>query len=658
MTEQDKQATEQTQPTPKKRTAAKRTAKTQDAVPEIVADTASQETAVKPKRRVVRKKATAETSALETPAPAVADHAAGQEEPVVKKRVYRRKKTVEPPEGTDTTAAAVEASEPKAPVKRRVTRKKTDDRAPEAVVPSMEEPAAETAVKKRVYRRKTAVAPAAEAVAETTPAPSAAKQQSPKRRTPRKKAAETEAAPETLPKAENTAVPEAPKRKRTYVRKKAVIAPEAVPEAAPASEESAAIAETEPKAVENVASPVKPKRTRTPRAAKSAAVSVPAQEEIVDETPVAQSLLEGKLFDPKVVSRGKAAQKKQELAQSEKLHKVLADMGLGSRRDMEQLILEGRITVNAEPAHLGQRVMPGDIVRLNGKIVKRMQSAGGKPKIPRVLVYHKPTGEIVSMDDPQGRPTVFDNLPKVNGGRWIVVGRLDFNTEGLLLFTTSGELANRLMHPRYRIEREYLVRAAGLMTDEAREALTTGVELEDGPAAFSLLEDKGGENLNRWYLVRISEGRNREVRRMFAAVGLTVSRLIRVRYGAVRLPADLLRGQKVELKPQWVEAWMSELASQQPPQTSRGPKAKRDGHASKGKSSSRGQYNKGNNKNWQPDPMTSTVQYIASGMLGMADHAYGKALAQASRPEPPKGNFKGPRPGAARRPAFKKSGRR
>ena len=209
-----------------------------------------------------------------------------------------------------------------------------------------------------------------------------------------------------------------------------------------------------------------------------------------------------------------------------------------------------------------RRIMPGDIIRMNGRVVKRMP-ASAKPKTPRVLVYHKPAGEIVSMDDPQGRPTVFDHLPKITGARWIAVGRLDFNTEGLLLFTTSGDLANRLMHPRYQIEREYAVRAAGVMTDEAKKALTEGVMLEDGPAAFSMLEEKGGDNLNKWYLVRISEGRNREVRRMFAAVGLTVSRLIRVRYGAVHLPADLAKGQKRELQPEWVQAWMADLKQQE-----------------------------------------------------------------------------------------------
>ena len=314
-----------------------------------------------------------------------------------------------------------------------------------------------------------------------------------------------------------------------------------------------------------------------------------------DAPAIDAELCSAQIFDPKVLAQGKAAKKNELVKQSEKLHKVLADLGLGSRRDMEQLIVEGRISVNSEPAY---------------------------------LVYHKPAGQIVSMRDPQGRPSVFENLPKISGARWIAVGRLDFNTEGLLLFTTSGELANRLMHPRYEIEREYAVRAAGVMTDEAKELLTTGVELEDGPARFSMLEEKGGDNLNRWYLVRISEGRNREVRRMFAAVGLTVSRLIRVRYGAVRLPADLERGATRELKPDWVQAWMAQLASVEgkgkPSVGKKLPPKK--GPARKGA----GAKNFNRKPERIPDPMMSTVNYIASGSLGAAQGAYGRALARAN----------------------------
>ncbi len=226
-----------------------------------------------------------------------------------------------------------------------------------------------------------------------------------------------------------------------------------------------------------------------------------------------------------------------------KLHKVLAEAGLGSRRDMEELIIAGRVSVNGEPAHIGQRILPTDQVRINGKLVQRKVSS----KPPRVLIYHKQAGEIVSSSDPEGRATVFDRLPNMKTGKWLAVGRLDFNTEGLLLFTTSGDLANRLMHPRYGIEREYAVRTLGELGEGLRQKLLSGVELDDGPASFNKIADGGGEGVNKWYRVTISEGRNREVRRMFEAVGLTVSRLIRTRYGALTLPSNLKRGRWEEL---------------------------------------------------------------------------------------------------------------
>lgn len=226
-----------------------------------------------------------------------------------------------------------------------------------------------------------------------------------------------------------------------------------------------------------------------------------------------------------------------------KLHKVLADAGVGSRREMEDLILAGRVSVNGEPAHIGQRVEPNDQVRVNGKILQRR----GFTKPPRVLLYHKPAGEIVSNDDPEQRATVFDRLPQVKNARWIAIGRLDFNTEGLLVFTTSGDLANRLMHPRFAQERQYAVRCIPPLSDEARQLLSEGVVLEDGPAKFERIEDAGGDGANHWYHVVISEGRNREVRRMFEAVGTTVSRLIRVRYGDIELPRTLKRGRWVEV---------------------------------------------------------------------------------------------------------------
>ncbi|WP_395007883.1 pseudouridine synthase [Undibacterium sp.] len=226
-----------------------------------------------------------------------------------------------------------------------------------------------------------------------------------------------------------------------------------------------------------------------------------------------------------------------------KLHKVLAEAGLGSRRDMEELIIAGRVSVNGEPAHIGQRILPQDQVRINGKLIQRKVSK----KPPRVLIYHKPAGEIVSTSDPEGRASVFDSLPQMKVGKWLAVGRLDYNTEGLLLFTTSGDLANRLMHPRYGIEREYAVRTLGDLEEGMRQKLLAGVELEDGLAQFSKISDGGGEGVNKWYRVIIGEGRNREVRRMFEAVGLTVSRLIRTRYGVMTLPSGLKRGRWDEL---------------------------------------------------------------------------------------------------------------
>lgn len=226
-----------------------------------------------------------------------------------------------------------------------------------------------------------------------------------------------------------------------------------------------------------------------------------------------------------------------------KLHKVLAQAGLGSRLEMEQLIMEGRISVNNEPAHIGQRIQFGDQIKVNGKPI-RVRIA---PPPPRVIAYHKPVGEVVTHDDPQNRPTVFRKLPKLQQGKWQSVGRLDLNTEGLLLFTNSGELANKLMHPRFGLEREYAVRVLGPLASEERQRLLDGVQLDDGKAQFSSIQDGGGEGSNVWYRVTISEGRNREVRRLFEAVGHAVSRLIRIRYGAMVLPRGLKRGAWLEL---------------------------------------------------------------------------------------------------------------
>ncbi len=218
---------------------------------------------------------------------------------------------------------------------------------------------------------------------------------------------------------------------------------------------------------------------------------------------------------------------------------------------MESAITAGRVTVDGKTATLGQRVGAGERILLDGRPVK---IGGPRAGAPRVLLYYKPSGEISSQRDPQGRPTVFDRLPGLRGARWIQVGRLDFNTSGLLVFTTSGELANRLMHPSGEIEREYAVRVLGELSPEQLGVLRRGVVLDDGPAKFESIEPRGGRGANRWYQGVIKEGRNREVRRMFEALGLGVSRLIRTRYGPFSLPPKLHRGAWLELAPDAVQA--------------------------------------------------------------------------------------------------------
>lgn len=238
-----------------------------------------------------------------------------------------------------------------------------------------------------------------------------------------------------------------------------------------------------------------------------------------------------------------------------KLHKVLADAGVGSRREMEQLIIAGRVSVNGEPAHVGQRVGQDDVVKVNGRVVRRPRM----DRPPRVILYYKPAGEIVTHDDPEGRPTVFSRLPNMKNGKWLSVGRLDLNTEGLLILTTSGDFANRIMHPRYGYEREYAVRILGELDDSQREQMLKGITLEDGPAKFNTVEFIGGEGSNRWYRVTLFEGRNREVRRMFESFGLTVSRLLRTRFGDITLPRNLSRGRWQELEADVVLGLMAEM---------------------------------------------------------------------------------------------------
>ena len=226
-----------------------------------------------------------------------------------------------------------------------------------------------------------------------------------------------------------------------------------------------------------------------------------------------------------------------------KLQKVLAQAGVGSRRDIEDMIADGKIEVNGEVAHIGQPISFGDNVRVAGKPIRVRIS----PPAPRILAYHKPAGEVVTFNDPEGRPTVFRHLPRLPQGKWQAVGRLDMNTEGLLLFTNSGELANQLMHPRFGVEREYAVRVLGTLANDQKARLLEGVMIEGQKAAFKSIEEGGGEGINRWYRVVITEGRNREVRKLFDSMGLTVSRLIRIRYGTVVLPRGLKRCVWIEL---------------------------------------------------------------------------------------------------------------
>ena len=245
----------------------------------------------------------------------------------------------------------------------------------------------------------------------------------------------------------------------------------------------------------------------------------------------------------------------------ERLQKVMAQSGHGSRRNIEILIAQGHITINGQVAKLGDSVGPGDKVKLDGHLINLRF---GDP-LPRVLVYHKTAGEIVTRDDPQKRPTVFDRLPKVNGARWVSVGRLDFNTEGLLIFTTNGELANRLTHPRFEVEREYAVRLLGELTEEARQKLLAGVDIDGESCKFDSIEDRGGEGANHWYHVILREGKNREVRRMMEAVGLTVSRLMRVRFGCVELPGHVKRGQMKEMDEEQVQNLLNFAGMNEPP---------------------------------------------------------------------------------------------
>lgn len=245
-----------------------------------------------------------------------------------------------------------------------------------------------------------------------------------------------------------------------------------------------------------------------------------------------------------------------DLPDGERLQKVLAHAGFGSRRQIEEWIRAGRVEINNRPARLGERWHKGDRLKVGGHNINLDRRLGAAV---RVLVYHKPLGEVVSRHDTDGRPTVFQRLPKLSRGRWVAVGRLDINTEGLLLFTNHGGLANRLMHPSRALEREYAVRVYGRVTEAMLERLRQGVNLEDGPARFESIGKAGGEGANTWYKVVLKEGRNRIVRRLWGSVGATVSRLIRVRYGTVVLPPGLKAGRIHPLGAREIEALEAEL---------------------------------------------------------------------------------------------------
>lgn len=246
----------------------------------------------------------------------------------------------------------------------------------------------------------------------------------------------------------------------------------------------------------------------------------------------------------------------------EKLQKALARMGLGSRRQMEDVIRSGRVSINSAPATIGDRVSIGDEIRVDGRLI-RYKAENEKRR--RVLAYYKPEGEICSATDPEGRPTVFERLPKLTHDRWVMVGRLDINSTGLLLFTNDGELAHRLMHPSNEITREYAVRVLGEVTPDIAKNLTAGVMLEDGMAQFEDIKEGGGDGVNKWYHVKLKEGRNREVRRLFESQGLKVSRLLRTRYGSINLPKELRTGRFLELDKKDINS-LTDLVSMRPRQ--------------------------------------------------------------------------------------------
>ncbi|HSI46855.1 MAG TPA: pseudouridine synthase [Ideonella sp.] len=513
-------------------------------------------------------------------------------------------------------------------------------------LPANPAPEATDAPKKRTRTRKPAVVEAAEPAPDVTAAPeaaapmaaeeAAAPARAPRKpRAPRKTAAATDEPVAQVPVTEAVAVADVAPVAVTPVAEAA--APVAAAEAATSALSGDAVAAAEGEASAEAESGAERGRNRrrgrrgAGRAEAGAdqaqalpgdglAVEADSEAEAGVGLPVAApsaldagevfaSLLSGE-FDAEpeaeALFEGEAQAEKRVLlpdADAPKLHKVLAQSGIGSRRDMEQMIQEGRVEVNGEVAHTGMRISFGDRISIEGKPV-RVRIA---PPPPRVIAYHKPVGEVVTHDDPQQRPTVFRKLPRLQQGKWQSVGRLDINTEGLLLFTNSGDLANKLMHPRFGVEREYAVRVLGTLEKPAKERLLAGVEIEGQTAAFKAIEEGGGEGVNRWYRVVISEGRNREVRKLFDAVGLAVSRLIRVRYGCVVLPRGLKRGACVDLGEMDVKALRQLTGGQQgqaqgAPRGDGGRPEKRDGRRDGPQDGRRGEPRQGARGEGRPEP--------------------------------------------------------
>jgi 23S rRNA pseudouridine2605 synthase len=362
--------------------------------------------------------------------------------------------------------------------------------------------------------------------------------------------------------------------------------------------------------------------------------SAPKSADIIDFEDITSGRFDDEDADVSIVPARRVLQPQPE---QPKLHKVLAQAGMGSRLEMEQLIMEGRISVNNEPAHIGQRIQYSDHVKVNGKPIRFRIEAPPT----RVIAYHKPAGEVVTHDDPQNRPTVFRKLPKLYQGKWQSVGRLDLNTEGLLLFSSSGDLANNLMHPRFGLEREYAVRVLGKLNKEEKQKLLDGVQLDDGLAQFGSIEDGGGEGANCWYRVTISEGRNREVRRMFESVGHAVSRLIRIRYGAMMLPRGLKRGAWMELGEADIRALMNAVSASSSPRQNADQTGESAGNNNSGSrpprsngrgNDSRGTDSRGNGGRGQPQSRRNSTNQGNKFSPGQS-----RDLGQKQRPQRPNG---------------------